>query len=193
MLLTPTIQIGMPLDEFLEAQEIQPFELINGERLDRMPNVFGHSWYIRWLFLLLYRFTTEHQLGEVFQETTYAQIEGKRWVKGSRIPDLMFYSVGHIEAFKRENDDWRKIPLFIPPILTIEVISPSERYTDIIKKVNADLANGVKLIWAVDIESQTVTVYHAGKITILNTADTLEGEEILPNFKLALHDLFTAE
>jgi Uma2 family endonuclease len=188
-----TIKIGMPLDEFIEAQEIQPFELIDGERIDRMPNFFGHSWYIRWLFLLLYRFTTENQLGEIFQETMYAQHEGKKWIKGSRIPDLMFYGVGKIEAFKQEHEDWRTIPLFIPPLLTIEVISPSERYTDIVKKVNADLANGVKLIWAIDIESQTVTVYYAGHITILNNEDTLDGNDILPEFQLMLRDLFAAE
>lgn len=193
MATNPTLQIGMPLEEFLEAQEIQPFELIDGARIDRMPNVFGHSWYIRWLFLVLYKFTAENKLGEVFQETTYAQHEGKKWVTGARIPDLMFYSAGHIEAFKQEYDDWRKIPLFIAPVLTIEVISPTERYSDIIKKVNADLANGVKLIWAIDVESQTVTVYHAEQITILNIEDTLDGKDILPSFELALRDLFAAE
>ncbi len=36
-------KIGMPLDEFMEAVKAQPFELINGKQIRKLPDVFGHS------------------------------------------------------------------------------------------------------------------------------------------------------
>ncbi len=185
-----TTQIGMPLDEFLEAQEDQPFELLDGERLDKIPNVFGHTWYIRFLFLALFKHASEHQLGEVFSESTYAQMIGKNWVRGSRIPDIVFYSHQRIEAFKQENPDWRKRPLDTAPDLTIEVLSPTERVSDVTKKVRVDMAQGVRLTWAIDIENETATVYYQGKITMFGLEGALSGEDILPNFRLPLAEMF---
>lgn len=126
-------QLGMSLEDFLDAQESQPFELLDGERIDKMPNVFGHTWYIRFLFRLLDVYVLQHNLGEVFVESTYVQLTGPNWMKGSRIPDIVFYSHERIAAFKAETADWRVRPLHIAPDLTIEVVWPTERATNITK------------------------------------------------------------
>lgn len=185
-----TTQVGMSLEVFLDAQEDQPFEILEGERVDRMPNVFGHTWYIRLLFLTLYQYATQHDLGEVFTESTYAQIVDGAWVKGSRIPDIVFYSRERIETFKAENPDWRKRPLHIAPDLTIEVIPPTERAIHVTQKIRVDMANGVRMVWAVDIENEVVTVYEGENGRILAGDSVLEGKDVLPDFRLPLAELF---
>src|SRR5690349_20641928 len=93
---------GMPLHEFLEAAEAQPFELINGERRPKLPNIFGHSEVIRFLFLLLYQFTQLKGEGEIYSETTFIMPDrtDTNWVIGSRIPDLMFFIGSRIADYK---------------------------------------------------------------------------------------------
>jgi hypothetical protein len=41
MEVTAPVESGMPLDEFLEAMGSAPFELIEGERILRIPSVLG--------------------------------------------------------------------------------------------------------------------------------------------------------
>ncbi|MCS6836782.1 MAG: Uma2 family endonuclease [Anaerolineae bacterium] len=123
-------RVGMTLKDFLEAQEAQPFELLDGERMDKMPNVFGHTWYVR----LLDSFALQHKLGEVFPESTYVQLADPDWVRGSRIPDLVFYVQERITAFRPEHPNWRRRPLSIAPDLTVEVVWLTERASDVTKK-----------------------------------------------------------
>jgi len=42
--MTTQEKIGMPLDEFLELGNENPFEIINGERIPKLPNLAGHSY-----------------------------------------------------------------------------------------------------------------------------------------------------
>jgi len=187
------VQVGMSLEDFLEAQEDQAFEILDGERVDKMPNVFGHTWYIRILFLALYNHAVQHNLGEVFTESTYVQLTGKDWVKGARIPDIVFYSHERIAAFKAETTNWLKRPLHLAPDLTIEVLSPTERAADITKKWRVDLSSGVRALWTVDIENEVVMVYRGEQARLLTRADVLDGEDVLPGFRLPLSDLFKQE
>jgi Uma2 family endonuclease len=183
-------QIGMPLDEFLAEQERQPFEILFGERVPIMPNSSGHAWLIRALFRLLDQFVVQHVLGEVFSETTYSDLADANWVRGSRDPDVLFITAERFEQFKREYPNLRFLPAAIAPDLTIEVISPTETFSQTSKKVKANLSNGVRLMWLVDEELNQVTEHYNGQIRILGLGDTLGGKDVLPGFTLALDNLF---
>ncbi|MBC7870737.1 MAG: Uma2 family endonuclease, partial [Chitinophagaceae bacterium] len=93
-------RVGMPLAEFIAEFERKPFEIINGERIVKMPGVYSHILMIRLLFRLLDQFTQAHQLGEVFQEATFILPDtySSDWVKGSRIPDILFISAAKMVA-----------------------------------------------------------------------------------------------
>ena len=53
------------------------------------------------------------------------------------------------------------------------------------------LEAGVRLIWVADPRSRTVTVYAADRTArILRDGDELDGGEVLPNFSVAVADLF---
>lgn len=188
----PTEKVGMSLKEFMLLQEEQPFELLFGERVDKMPNPWIHSWIIRILFRALDRFVVEHRLGEVFQETTYAEVkEQDDWIKGSRIPDIMFFSAGRVDQYLTEIQRANNLPFGIAPDLTIEVLSPSEKAIDINRKVKVDQGLGVRLIWVADPIHKTVTEYAlSGAIRQLELSDTLDGADVLPGFKLPLAELF---
>jgi Uma2 family endonuclease len=190
-----TAKIGMPLDEFMELSNDQPFELINGERIPKMPNVFGHSEMIRHMFLLLYSQTQAEHLGEVYSETTFIlpDVDDDNWVDGSRIPDVMFYANDRIAKYKAENPNHRARPLALVPDLVIEVVSPTDKFSELDEKVDAYLLDGVRLIWVLDPQRRKTTV-HAPDLeqpqVLKKEDDVLDGGDIIPGFKIALSKLF---
>lgn len=187
-----TEKVGMSLKEFVLLQEEQPFELLFGERVDKMPSPLIHSLIIRFLFLRLNAFVTQYELGTVFQETIYAELaKDKSWVEGSRIPDVMFLSKERVREYTSRPDFSVMMPFGIAPDLTIEVLSPSEKAIDINRKVKVDQGLGVRLIWVADPIHKTVTEYTlSGAIRQLELGDTLDGADVLPGFKLPLAELF---
>lgn len=92
-----------------------PFELIDGERNMRVPPVALHVFVLRALFLLVHRFCSEHNLGEVFTKMPFVLTYDGKWVTGSRIPDLMFITTARWQQYTTENADWREKPLVPRP------------------------------------------------------------------------------
>ena len=186
-------KIGMPLDEFMEAVEAQPFELINGERRIKLPTVFGHSKVVRLLFRLLDAFLLKTLLGEVFNETTFIMPDriDTNWVQGSRIPDLMVYTGNRIAEYEAQNPYGDNHPLALVPDLVIEVVSPNDKVSELDEKIDAYLLDGVRLIWVIDPQRRKATV-HAPDMEQplhLNANGVLDGGDVLPGFRLPLADV----
>jgi len=79
----------------------------------------------------------------------------------------------------------------VPPDLAVEVISPSDVFSRIQRKIREYLARGVRLVWVVDPEGRCVTVYRRqGQATILEQNEILAGEEVLPGFSCLVAELF---
>lgn len=79
----------------------------------------------------------------------------------------------------------------IPPDLAVEVVSPSDSYVDIAKKVRTYLRYGTRLVRVVEPETQTVTVHAAdGSVTVVDIDGVLDGGEVLPGFKLPVRSIF---
>jgi Uma2 family endonuclease len=79
----------------------------------------------------------------------------------------------------------------IPPDLLVEVVSPSDHYARIQKRVSEYLDKEVRLIWIADPEDRSVTVYRPGqKMVVLSENETLTGEDVLPGFSCKVADLF---
>ena len=102
-----------------------------------------------------------------------------------RGPDVAFYS---IERQPTLPDAYFEIP----PDLAVEVLSPSDRRRAVREKVMDYLTNGVSVVWVVDPDAHTVTVYSAGSTrgTELGETDTLTLETVLPGFVCPVADLF---
>ena len=101
-----------------------------------------------------------------------------------RGPDVAFWS---IERQPSEPDGYFEIP----PDIAVEVVSPSDRKKDIRAKIKEYVFFGVRLIWLVDPDARTVTVY-AGSLrgTELDESDTLDGGDVLSGFSCKLADFF---
>jgi Uma2 family endonuclease len=79
----------------------------------------------------------------------------------------------------------------LAPDLVVEVLSPSDRAADMQAKVALHQEAGAPLIWVVDPRAETVTVLELGQAPVVLTAtDTLDGGEILPDFQVAVAELF---
>lgn len=187
-------RVGMPLSGFLELFAQQPFELINGERKPIMPGVSGHSELIRSLFLALYNWSVEKQIGEVLTEATFvlSAADESDWVRGSRTPDVMILDAVKVAEWKKNTPDHKQKPYPIVPFLVIEVVSPNDRYSEIDEKVEIYLQDGVKLIWIIDPQRRKVTI-HAPDLEnpiVLKGDAVLDGGEILPGFQISLAKLF---
>jgi Uma2 family endonuclease len=184
----------MPLDEFIELGNQQPFELINGERIPKLPNVYGHTEIAQALFLALHLYAASGHQGEVVMEGTFILPDAydSNWVTGSRIPDVMFYVGDRLARYKAETPDYRERPLSIVPDLVIEVVSPNDKVIELDAKIDQYLADGARLIWVFNPQSRKVTVHAPDLENPIVIKDTLDGGDVLPGFTLDLQQFFGA-
>jgi Uma2 family endonuclease len=81
----------------------------------------------------------------------------------------------------------------LPPDLAVEVLSPSDLAYDVDAKIQEYLDNGFPLIWVVQPNTRTVTVYRGdGSIALLHDRDEITGESALPTFRCRVADFFAA-
>ncbi len=101
--------------------------------------------------------------------------------------------VGYISKIRLPEKPARNAPL--PPDFAVEVVSPTDSLKGTHKKAMQYLAYGTQLVWIVDPEEQTVEVYRpaaegGANVQVYRIKDTLEGYNILPQFTLAVKDIF---
>ena len=76
------------------------------------------------------------------------------------------------------------------PLLAVEILSLSDTQQEIHEKIRKYLEAGTKLVWVIDPEFPTITVYEAGKEPVLfNREQELTAEPYLPGFRVAVSDL----
>ncbi|HEX2209839.1 MAG TPA: Uma2 family endonuclease [Longimicrobium sp.] len=77
------------------------------------------------------------------------------------------------------------------PDLAIEVVSPNDRYSEVRAKVREYLSAGTPMVVVVDPEDRTVAVYRPGRDPRdLTEEDVLDGEDVVPGWKLPVRDIF---
>ncbi len=111
-----------------------------------------------------------------------------RVVEGrNRLPDVNFTSWGRLPA-----DDAHLQPVAdFSPDLAVEVLSASNTAGEIEQKIREYFRGGTRLVWVVEPDDRTVTVFTSPDVfTALTAADTLDGGAVLPGFALPLAELF---
>jgi Uma2 family endonuclease len=193
MVVDTLARVGMSLDEFLRLSADEDFELINGERKLKMPNVFGHHHMLRALFRLFDHHAIENKLGEVFFETTFIIPDAydADWVTGSRSPDIMFYRAERFSEYVAATPDLEGRPIAIVPDFVVEIISPTDKYSEVVSKIEQYLADGVQLIWTFDFKRKKASVYTPdqpeGKT--YGVSDTLDASSVIASFTLKVGDV----
>ena len=188
-----TISEGMTLDEFMQRYSDEgPFEIIEGECILMAPQITRSGRIAGRLFLELATYVKSKNAGEVFVEVPFVLTLDAQWVAESRVPDLMFVQAGRLAQLAASDPDWEAKPLALVPDLVVEIVSPTDRLPDVSKKIARYLLDGVRLVWLVEPDAQTVTIYTPGskQLTRLNNEDTLTGSDIIPGFEMVVSRLF---
>jgi Uma2 family endonuclease len=77
-----------------------------------------------------------------------------------------------------------------PPILAVEILSPSDTHDDLVDAVKSYLEVGT-VVWIIDPDFETVAVHQPGQQPqTLNVREVLDGEPYLPGFRVAVAQLF---
>ncbi len=160
------------------------YELIRGE-LRRMPPAgMRHGQIASRLNQHLAAYVETHNLGVVF--TAEAGFRLTQHPDTVRASDVAFIARGRIPAEGVPTGYWPGAP-----DLAVEVVSPSDRFDDVIEKVVEYLAAGTRLVWVIQPRTHTVTVYRAsGEVRLLRGHEELSGEDVLPGFTCPVSALF---
>lgn len=188
-------EVGMSVADFVRLYDAEgPFELIDGERVPLSPNVFGPVYYANRIARLLDDFSISRSLGQAFVEATFilADADYPNGVKGSRVPDVSFYRAERLNAYIAAQPDWGARPLALIPDLAVEVVSPTDAYADVLRKVRLYRQDGVPLIWVVEPGAKLVTVHAAAseQQTTLAGDQRLTVGDILPGFDISVAQIF---
>jgi Uma2 family endonuclease len=171
-------------EEYAQLPEEHEYrvELVRG-RLVREPRPATlHARLVARLTRLLDEFVERSGGGLILTEGGALLARDPDTVRG---PDIAFYSRDRIPAARYELTYWEA------PDLAVEITSPSNRAPDIQEKVTDYLDAGARLVWVVDPRTRTVTAYaHGGTARIVRSDQVLEGDEVLPGFRLSLAQLF---
>jgi len=120
-----------------------------------------------------------HQIGLVAANANF-RLWPKR-VRESRAPDLSF-----ILQERLPENLYRYLPM--APDLAIEILSPDDKFMQVMDKVDEYLLQGVKIVWIVIASTREVLFCTSQSKYIVR--DKLTAPELLPGFELEVKDIF---
>ncbi|MEM1061786.1 MAG: Uma2 family endonuclease [Planctomycetota bacterium] len=130
---------------------------------------------------LLVNFVMPRKLGFLLTSDGFVRLPG---LGSWRAPDVAFY---------RGGDDVLDTAAYpeIAPALAIEILSPGNTPGEMLKKTAEYFAAGTELVWIIDPQTRTATVHTApDEATRVEPDGVLDGDDVLPGFRVTLADLF---
>ncbi len=176
-------------EQLAYAEQLARMELTKNGELIVMSPTGGEAGRKNFnLYLDLGNWNRQTKLGEAFDSSTiFVLPNGAR-----RSPDVSWIKLERWNRLTKAQQDG--FPPLAPDFV-IELVSPSDlknqRYQDLQSKMQEYLDNGVRLGWLIEPSAKTVEIYRVGQqVEILNSPQTLSGEDILPGFVLDLSEIF---
>ena len=157
-------------------------ELIEGEII-MSPAGYRHERIVAILLSAMLTHATKHRLGVVCGSSL-----GCWMVSGNLLsPDISFIAKSRLSATAAEPEKC----LRGAPDLVVEMLSPWDRSPRLRDKLPDYFASGARLIWVVSPADKTAVVYRGPTAErLLRPTDALDGEDVLPGFRLPLAELF---
>jgi Uma2 family endonuclease len=132
----------------------------------------------------LQQYACRQKLGAVFDSSTGFRLTPDDLLS----PDAAFVTGARMLALPR-------IPRgFFPgaPDLVVEVLSPSDTPDRMHEKLSLYFAHGCRLAWVINPRERNALVYRTPEADrLLRVTDALDGEDVLPGFRLPLAELFS--
>jgi Uma2 family endonuclease len=180
---SPTETTVMTGEELFALGDIGRAELVKGELVRMAPTGHAHG-YIEFNFGgILYAFVRGQKLGRVLggEVGIYTQRDPDT-VRGA---DVAFISNERLAQVQSQSY------LDVAPELIIEIMSPEDRWSDVMEKLEEYFAIGVQVIWVADPRRQQVYVYRSlTQVERLTVEDVLSGGDLLPGFQVSVAELF---
>lgn len=160
------------------------YELVRGELRKMAPAGARHGRSAGKVARPLMNYVATNNLGEVYiAEAGFLLASDPDVV---RVPDTAFVrrerfvDVGDVDGFFPG-----------PPDLAVEVISPSDRYSEVAEKVEDWLKAGTRMVIVVDPRRRIASVHLPGREPLTFTEqDTLDGGDVVPGWSMPVADIF---
>ena len=172
-------------EELLALSDIGPAELIDGRITPMSPTQNLHAYIVFEIGRHLGNFNAARRLGWVIGAES--GVYTSRQPDTVRAMDIAFVSRRRLPVLERGF-------LRVAPELVVEVVSPTDRRSDLQAKLAEYFAIGVDVVWVVEPERRSVLVYRAGlEPEALDEYDMLRGEGLLTGLEISLAELFATE
>ena len=179
-----------PMAPLPSAEPAGLYEVVGTQVVEKPPMGAFEVGIASLLIEALAPFARTQGLGQVFSEMLF---NPRPAVDRARRPDVAFVSVRQWPVHRRPPQiaSWTLVPE-----LAIEIISPTNTATEVVDKVREYLQAGVALVWVVYPVSGEIHIHDArtpAVARLLTRSDTLDGEPVLPGFRLDLATFFARE
>jgi Uma2 family endonuclease len=160
------------------------YEIVNGELVDMGNSGALHGYVCGTLMILLGGFIRANRLGAFFDSSTAFKLKSGN----KRAPDIAFFAKERLQGMTEIPSGY----LEGAPDLAVEVLSPGNTVEEIHEKLVEYFENGTRLAWVIHPTEKYVLVYRCAQEPdrLLKSADTLNGEEVIPGFSLPIAELF---
>lgn len=171
------------VEQFEQMSSDLRTELIDGEIVEMSPNGTTHGIIERKIGQALGVFSDESKSGMVMTGDNGYILETNPDVV--RCPDVSFVRNARIP---------KPLPTGFfpgPPDIAVEVLSPSDKASDIAEKIEQWLRAGTIAVWIADPKSKITTIHTLEENKVVGRqVDSFTNEDLLPGFDLSAEKLF---
>jgi Uma2 family endonuclease len=171
------------LEQFLAMEETKPYlELIDGEVVAKPMPGTKHSDLVAELIYQLKGYARTHPNARVETELRHSEVAEERVY----LPDV---SVTLRERLVGDRPDG---PETVHPDLAIEVLSPDDRASRVLERVDFYLRAGVSLVWVIDPDQRSIVAYRQDSHPARHVSPaTIDAAPVLGGFELDLSAFFS--
>lgn len=172
------------LEEYAaRPKELYYHELVEGELVQKPMGAFAHL-VISNLGQYVVPWAVRTGAGQFFTEAEFQYLPNRP--RTVRIPDGVFLTSSRMMAYSWEDSFVRLVP-----DLAVEVVSPSDIFYDVDRKLAEFFEAGIPRVWIVNPDVPSVRVHRSFEdVVILRPGDELTDEEVLPGFRCPVATLF---
>jgi len=169
-------------EELSRRPDLEPSELVEGRVVPLSPTSLEHG-------------RIELRLGAALLAYTEASGRGKAGggevgIYVRRSPDTVRAADALFISNERYGRRGATSYLDVPPEVVAEILSPDDRWSEVMAKIEEYLAAGVVVVWVVDPTLRHVLAYRTlTEVRQFAEGDVLEDAEVLPGFALPVADL----